>query len=90
MLTWEGTQVLGAANIGNKLENLPFQRIVHKVNTVDAQPSSAAGNALMVIVTGQLLIDDEKNPHHFTQAFQLVAEGQAYFVFNDVFRLNYG
>jgi hypothetical protein len=84
---------------------LPFQQIKHIVLTVDAQPSNPQGNALIVLVTGQVVvrpihvrerglttkIDNEPNKQQFSQAFQLVAEGaNQFYVFNDVFRLNYG
>jgi hypothetical protein len=35
-------------------------------------------------------VDEEQNPQQFSQAFQLIQDGNSYFVFNDVFRLNYG
>ncbi len=38
-------------------QNLPFQKIQHQVVTKDAQPSSETG-AIMVQVTGQLLVRD--------------------------------
>jgi hypothetical protein len=60
------------------------------VTTIDAQPGPQAGS-ILVMVTGQLLVDEEQNPQHFSQTFQLVPEGPGnFFVFNDVFRLNYG
>jgi hypothetical protein len=35
-------------------------------------------------------VDDEQKPMSYTQAFQLLPDGQgSYFVFNDVFRLIY-
>ncbi|CAG8589115.1 9645_t:CDS:2 [Ambispora gerdemannii] len=88
MLTFEGNQFQGATPIVQKLTSLPFQKVLHKVSTLDAQPGPA--NALLVVVTGELLIDQETNATRFTQVFQLISEGATYWVLNDVFRLNYG
>ncbi|TFL07833.1 nuclear transport factor 2 [Pterulicium gracile] len=90
ILTWEGQEFRGAENIFEKLESLPFQRVQHKVTTLDAQPSNPSINSLLVLVTGLLLVDDESNPMQFTQSFQLIPDGESYWVYNDVFRLNYG
>ncbi|KAI8994601.1 hypothetical protein BDB01DRAFT_773377 [Pilobolus umbonatus] len=89
MLTFEGTPVMGTSDIVNKLVSLPFQKVQHRVSTLDAQPSST-NNTLIVAVTGLLLIDEEMNPQLFTQTFQLVPEGSSYYVLNDIFRLVYG
>ncbi|KAJ3489910.1 hypothetical protein NLI96_g1801 [Meripilus lineatus] len=90
MLTWEGQQILGAEAIAEKLTNLPFQKVEHKITTLDAQPSSTSIASLLVAVTGLLVVDDSPNPLQFSQIFQLIPDGGSYFVFNDVFRLNYG
>ena len=34
-------------------------------------------------------IDEETNPQRFSQVFHLVEDGDAFFVINDIFRLNY-
>ncbi|KAE9395809.1 NTF2-domain-containing protein [Gymnopus androsaceus JB14] len=81
MLTWEGRPI----QIG-----LPFAKVQHKVETLDAQPSSSTVASLLVSVTGLLLVDDSSNPLQFSQTFQLMPEGGSYFVQNDIFRLNYG
>ncbi|XAO26950.1 hypothetical protein I312_105791 [Cryptococcus bacillisporus CA1280] len=90
MLTWESSQIQGTAAITEKLVSLPFQKVQHKVVTIDAQPSSHQVASFIVLVTGQLLVDDGQNPLQFTQVFHLIPDGGSYFVFNDVFRLNYG
>ncbi|KDQ59639.1 hypothetical protein JAAARDRAFT_175095 [Jaapia argillacea MUCL 33604] len=90
MLTWEGTPIMGAAAITEKLTGLPFERVVHKITTLDAQPSSPTMASMIVSVTGLLVVDDSPNPLQFSQVFQLIPEGQSYFVLNDIFRLNYG
>ncbi|KAL1848236.1 Nuclear transport factor 2 [Paecilomyces lecythidis] len=89
MLTFETASVQGTAGIVEKLTSLPFQKVVHQLATLDAQPSSESGG-ILVMVTGALLIDDEQKPMSYTQSFQLLPDGAgSYFVFNDIFRLIY-
>jgi len=88
MLTFESSSVLGVASIVEKLANLPFTKVHHQVATLDAQPTLEGG--VMVLVTGQLLVDDEQRPMNYTQAFQLLQEGGTFFVYNDIFKLVYG
>jgi len=90
MLTWEGAPIQGVANIAEKLTTLPFEKVVHKVMTLDAQPSSPTVASLIVSVTGLLVVDDSPNPLQYSQVFQLIPDGGSYYVLNDIFRLNYG
>ena len=87
MLTFEGQQVQGSANIIDKLKSVG--QVKHSVKTTDIQPS-ANPNAIVIFVTGAIQIGGD-NPLHFCQFFHLVgtAPGQ-YYVHNCVFRLNYG
>lgn len=89
MLTFETSQVQGAKAIVEKLTALPFQKVGHRITTLDAQPASPNGDVL-VLVTGDLLIDEEQNPQRYSQVFHLIPEAGSYFVYNDIFRLNYG
>lgn len=54
-MTFETNQVAGTANILEKLVGLPFQKVVHKLSTLDAQPAGESGQ-ILVHVTGQLLV----------------------------------
>ncbi|KAG6867403.1 Nuclear transport factor 2 [Termitomyces sp. T159_Od127] len=90
MLTWEGTPIAGSNAIAEKLTSLPFSKVQHKVTTLDAQPSSPTVASLIVSVTGLLVVDDSTNPLQFSQIFQLIPDGSSYYVYNDIFRLNYG
>ncbi|KAI5899292.1 nuclear transport factor 2 [Schizophyllum commune H4-8] len=90
MLTFEGAPIQGAAAIAAKLTSLPFSRVQHKITTLDAQPSSPTVQSILVNVTGMLIVDDSQNPLQFSQVFQLLPEAGTYYVFNDIFRLNYG
>ena len=85
MLTWEGNQILGAANISEKLtvrklrrlihrshaltpwthyeqKSLPFEKVQHKVTTLDAQPSDPSMSNMIVSVTGLLLVRSHTCP----------------------------
>ncbi|KAK0709567.1 nuclear transport factor 2 [Lasiosphaeria miniovina] len=86
MLTFQSAQELGAAAIAQKLVSLPFQKVKHQPVTTEAQPTPGGG--IVILVTGQLLVDDEQNPLSYSQAFQL-SKDQAgnWYVFNDIFTL---
>ena len=88
MLTFESASSLGATAIVEKLAGLPFQQVKHQVSTLDAQPS--LNGAIVILVTGQLLVDEEQRPMNYTQTFQLMLDGASYFVYNDIFKLVYG
>ncbi|KAF9566280.1 nuclear transport factor 2 [Agrocybe pediades] len=90
MLTWEGTPIQGAKSIVEKLVNLPFGKVQHTITSLDAQPSSPSVASLLVSVNGNLVVDDSENAIPFSQVFQLIPDGGSYYVFNDIFRLNYG
>lgn len=90
MLTFEQEQFQGTNGIIEKLKALPFQKVEHKISTLDAQPSSPSQASILVLVTGQLVVDDSPNPLSYSQSFQLIPEGETYYVFNDIFRLVYG
>ncbi|KAH7088086.1 hypothetical protein FB567DRAFT_331161 [Paraphoma chrysanthemicola] len=92
MLTFEAQGTLGTAAIVEKLQNLPFQQIQHRTDTIDTQPVGEEG--VLVLVTGALLVEGSDRPMGFTQSFQLRKEiganGQEnWYVFNDIFRLVY-
>ncbi|ODV61113.1 Ran GTPase-binding protein NTF2 [Ascoidea rubescens DSM 1968] len=89
MLTFETSQNQGVASIIEKLTSLPFTKVIHKVSTLDAQPSGENGT-ILIMVTGSLLLDEEQNPQNYSQVFHLVPEGGSYYVLNDIFRLVYG
>lgn len=88
MLTFETSQLQGAKDIVEKLVSLPFAKVAHRISTLDGQPASPNGD-ILVMVTGELLIDDEQNAQRYSQVFHLIPDGNSYYVFNDIFRLNY-
>jgi hypothetical protein len=90
MLTFEGQKYMGAGAISSKLNGLPFQECKHRVSTVDCQPSGHAGGVL-VFVSGNLALQGEDHVLKFSQMFHILPtpQGNSFFVFNDIFRLNY-
>ncbi|KAL7569854.1 hypothetical protein ACA910_008523 [Epithemia clementina (nom. ined.)] len=87
MMTFEGQQFQGTEAIINKLKQVG--KVSHQVKSTDVQPSHNS-NAIIIFVTGAVSIDGG-NMLHFCEMFQLVSTGpNAYYVHNDVFRLNYG
>lgn len=89
MLTFEGEQFRGAEFIVKKLLELSCTTVSHQILTIDAQPSSTP-SGIIVFVSGLLQMDQD-SPLKFSQVFHLnqAATGQ-YFVYNDLFRLNFG
>eukprot|EP00555_Chaetoceros_dichaeta_P006702 CAMPEP_0198270146 /NCGR_PEP_ID=MMETSP1447-20131203/43949_1 /TAXON_ID=420782 /ORGANISM="Chaetoceros dichaeta, Strain CCMP1751" /LENGTH=121 /DNA_ID=CAMNT_0043962033 /DNA_START=57 /DNA_END=422 /DNA_ORIENTATION=+ len=86
-LTFEGTQHVGMQAIMEKLKGIGA--VKHTIKSTDLQPS-ASSNAIIVFVTGSIQIGGD-NALHFCESFQLVSTAPgAYYVHNDIFRLNYG
>ncbi|KAJ9562582.1 hypothetical protein OSB04_007742 [Centaurea solstitialis] len=89
MLTFEGQKIQGSQNIVNKLTSLPFQQCKHSITTVDCQPSGPAGG-MLVFVSGNLQLAGEQHALKFSQMFHLMPTPQgSFYVYNDIFRLNY-
>ncbi|KAI3391615.1 hypothetical protein diail_7016 [Diaporthe ilicicola] len=89
MLTYESSSVQGVAAIVEKLVALPFQKVQHKITTQDPMPGIADGSVL-VLVTGQLLVDDGEHPMNFAQTFHLMKDPSgSFFVSHDIFKLVY-
>ncbi|KAK1823848.1 Nuclear transport factor 2 [Friedmanniomyces endolithicus] len=88
MLTFEASPSQGVGNIIQKLQELPFKQVQHQVATLDAQPSDERGG-ILVVVSGALLVEEERRPMSYAQTFQLKPRDGTYYVFNDVFRLVY-
>eukprot|EP01089_Gocevia_fonbrunei_P009439 TRINITY_DN2173_c0_g1_i1.p1 TRINITY_DN2173_c0_g1~~TRINITY_DN2173_c0_g1_i1.p1 ORF type:complete len:125 (+),score=14.94 TRINITY_DN2173_c0_g1_i1:102-476(+) len=89
MVTFEKEKCQGRQNIVTKFANLQFKSIQHQVASIDCQPTS--GNGILVFVTGNLAVDGGAQPLKFSQVFNLQANanGQGYYVHNDIFRLLY-
>ena len=68
MLTFEGAKIQGSNAIVEKLVSLPFQQCLHKVSTVDCQPSGAGGG-MLVFVSGLLQISGEQHQLKFSQVW---------------------
>ncbi|RMZ90685.1 hypothetical protein DV736_g2088, partial [Chaetothyriales sp. CBS 134916] len=88
ILIFEQETVTGPQAIVEKLTGLPFQKVQHRVDTLDSQPSNAEGG-ILVMVTGALIVDDQPHPMNYTQVFNLLKSSGSYYVHNDIFRLIY-
>jgi hypothetical protein len=89
MLTFEGKKIQGAPAISAKLNGLPFAQCKHNVSTVDCQPSGPGGG-MVVFVSGNLQLQGEEHLLKFSQMFHLLPTPQgSFYVYNDIFRLNY-
>ncbi|KAJ5818386.1 nuclear transport factor 2 [Penicillium riverlandense] len=79
----------GAASITRKLVDLPFRKDVqHKIHAMECQPSNDHGGVL-VLVHGALFYNEPRQVVTFTETFQLLPEGDSYFIFNDVFLITH-
>jgi len=54
-VSWDIRSVVGRGWSDTTLQNLPFQKVQHRVDTVDAQPSNETGG-ILVLVTGALMV----------------------------------
>ncbi|PWW79717.1 nuclear transport factor 2 [Tuber magnatum] len=89
MMTFETSQFQGLEPIKEKLGSLPFSKLQHCIDTLDAHPSGESGS-IIVLITGKLLIDGDEHPQRYSQCFHLIPDGGTYYVLNDIFRLIYG
>mmetsp|Transcript_19954 Transcript_19954/g.17685 ORF Transcript_19954/g.17685 Transcript_19954/m.17685 type:complete len:151 (+) Transcript_19954:79-531(+) len=87
-LSYEGQGYQGPNKIMNKLRNLAIKSIKYDSKTIDVQPSGCGG--LMIFVTGDLTLDNIKNPVKYSQSFHIVpinASTSNFWIHNDIFRL---
>jgi len=87
-LSYEGQGYQGTAAVMNKLKNLPIKSIAHNSKTIDVQPSGCGG--LMIFITGDLTLDNIKNPVKFSQSLHIVpinGSTSNFWIHNDIFRL---
>ncbi|EFY84765.1 nuclear transport factor NTF-2 [Metarhizium acridum CQMa 102] len=75
MMLWDTTPCHGATSITEKLTGF------------DAMPSNDEGG-VMVLVKGVLLREETEPAIKFVQSFQLLPDGDSYFIFNDIFRMH--
>ncbi|KAL5467025.1 hypothetical protein EMCRGX_G031192 [Ephydatia muelleri] len=84
-LYFEGSHILGAQAIVEKLMTLTFRTIQHAITTADSQLTVDGG--LVVFVVGQLKTDEDQILG-FSQTFYVKQFGNSLFVMNDLFRLS--
>merc|ERR1719310_2302122 len=73
MMSFEGEQFQGAANIVKKLTSLPFTTMKHNVVKADYQPNPINGGIICFVI-GSLFVDSHPEMK-FQQAFQLLPNG---------------
>ncbi|TLS25231.1 hypothetical protein PpBr36_07070 [Pyricularia pennisetigena] len=88
VLTFESTEHRGKTAIAEKLSGLPFEVVKHQVSTLDVQTTVHDG--IIILVTGQLLVDEEQRPMNFSQVFQLLKAEDRWYALNDIFKLVLG
>ncbi|XP_047502319.1 probable nuclear transport factor 2 [Penaeus chinensis] len=84
LMSFEGVQVQGAAQIIDKIKGLTFNKIARAITTVDCQPTFDGG--VMVNILGQLKMDEDP-VHGFSQTFVLKPMNDSFFIQHDSFRL---
>lgn len=90
LLNFDGAICQGPNAIVGKLESLKFQSVKHEIKSMDFMPCAVG---ILVLVCGDLKVDNEANPIKFSQTFLLSptdASGSNFFIQSDMFRLNYG
>lgn len=84
LMSFEGVQVQGAAQIMDKIKSLSFNKIQRVITAVDCQPTFDGG--VMVNILGQLKMDEDPI-HGFSQTFVLKPLSDSFFIQHDSFRL---
>ena len=91
-LTFEKAQFVGRAAIAEKLPSLPpGSREIDSLDStacLDA-PVGGVGPAVVALVTGRILLEDQTNPLAYMQVFLLAVEGGAPSCVNEIFSFNY-
>lgn len=62
------TAITPKSNAHTPKQNLDFKKVVHRVSTLDAQPSNETGG-ILVLVTGALLVQQPSNIRSRTSWF---------------------
>ncbi|XP_076042191.1 putative nuclear transport factor 2 isoform X2 [Oratosquilla oratoria] len=84
LMSFEGSQVQGAAMILEKVKALSFQKIQRAITTLDCQPTFDGG--VLVNILGQLKMDEDP-VHGFAQTFVLKPLNDSFYIQHDSFRL---
>lgn len=84
--TTEDKNAQGVNDVMGCLSSVP--QVQHNLITLDVQPLT--DNSTVVLVTGQVKIEDNEYPLAFAEAFVLVSDDSGMWIANDIFKLNYG
>lgn len=92
LMTYQNAKVMGKNNILQKLASLGFSAIKHKIVYQDFQPDPRTVKTnnmeIYIVISGVLLIKEEKQQFSFTDFFHLVPDGKSsYYIMNHIFQL---
>ena len=85
MLTYEGNNYSGIKGIKERIESFTFKTITFNFSEYDLQPSPYP-NGLLIFVIGTLIMDGT-DTFNFAQVFQLLPNGNSYYIHNEQFRI---
>ncbi|EGC39170.1 hypothetical protein DICPUDRAFT_27457, partial [Dictyostelium purpureum] len=90
ILTWEGKVFQGQQAICTYINELPFQKVERKIQSIDSQPTIIPNfqPGVLVTITGTLVIDGEPKPLKYVQVFNLLPNQGSYLLLNDFFRFS--
>jgi hypothetical protein len=79
--TFKGIQAIGRA----LLQEIKAKTITHKISSINFH---SLGSSLVLLVTGTLLIDEEKNSLPFSETFILTMKNKQIVIQSDIFSFN--
>lgn len=87
LCTWDSAQLLGMQAIMSKKMTLfpPTMNVQHNMTTCDSQPV-VEGQAIKIMITGDMAPAGQPTPVKFSIAFLLLPEGGSWIIANQIFR----
>lgn len=87
LMTWSGEQLQGVDAIMNKFSELTLGQAQFRADDIDCHPSST--NGVIVVVNGEVLLENEEHPLRFNDVFHLALEEgtNQWYVTNQIFRI---
>lgn len=87
VMTWMGEKFMGTDAVMNKLLSLSFRKLAYDSVVTEFQPGPAM--SILILVSGEMKIDDEVNSMRFVQTFVIApsSPGQ-YYIMNEIFSFN--
>lgn len=82
VITFENKTAGTLPGIAELLKTMPAG--THTLETLDVAPNGEAG--LLVVVTGKITLEGERNPLPFVQVFELSADAAGPYIAQEIFR----